>query len=57
MPKEEGKLDGDVVECPWHASRFNVRDGSVVDGLATFPQSRFEARVREGQVEVSSMDR
>lgn len=34
-PLSEGKLDGDVVQCPWHGSRFKVRDGSVVDGPAT----------------------
>ena len=56
-PLSEGKLDGDVVQCPWHGSRFNVRDGSVVDGPATFPQPRFETRVREGQIEVRSIDR
>ena len=56
-PLSEGKLEGDVVQCPWHGSRFNVRDGSVVDGPATFPQPCFEARVREGQIEVRSTDR
>ena len=56
-PLSEGKLDGDVVQCPWHGSRFNVRDGSVVDGPATFPQPCFEARVRDGQIEVRSMDK
>jgi nitrite reductase/ring-hydroxylating ferredoxin subunit/uncharacterized membrane protein len=56
-PLSEGNLEGDVVQCPWHGSRFNVRDGSVVDGPATFPQPRFETRVREGQIEVRSIDR
>lgn len=56
-PLSEGKLEGDVVQCPWHGSRFNVRDGSVVDGPATFPQPRFETRVRERQIEVRSIDR
>ena len=56
-PLSEGKLEGDVVQCPWHGSRFNVRDGNVVDGPATFPQPCFEARVREGQIEVRSVDR
>ena len=56
-PLSEGKLEGDVVQCPWHGSRFTVRDGSVVDGPATFPQPRFETRVREGQIEVRSIDR
>jgi nitrite reductase/ring-hydroxylating ferredoxin subunit/uncharacterized membrane protein len=56
-PLSEGKLEGDVVQCPWHGSRFNVRDGSVVDGPATFPQPCFETRVREGQIEVRSVER
>ena len=56
-PLSEGKLDGDVVQCPWHGSRFDVRDGSVVDGPATFPQPCFDVRVREGQIEVRSRDR
>jgi nitrite reductase/ring-hydroxylating ferredoxin subunit/uncharacterized membrane protein len=56
-PLSEGKLEGDVVQCPWHGSRFNVKDGSVVYGPATFPQPCFEARVREGQIEVRSIDR
>ena len=55
-PLAEGTLEGDVVQCPWHASRFNVQDGSVIDGPATFPQPRFETRVREGQIEVRSVD-
>jgi nitrite reductase/ring-hydroxylating ferredoxin subunit/uncharacterized membrane protein len=51
-PLDEGSLEGDVVACPWHGSRFCVRDGEVRGGPATFPQARFEVRVREGQVEV-----
>ncbi len=51
-PLAEGTLEGDVVQCPWHGSRFCIRDGSVVDGPATFPQMRFETRLRDGQIEV-----
>jgi nitrite reductase/ring-hydroxylating ferredoxin subunit len=53
-PLAEGKLEGDTIECPWHGSRFCVRDGSVVDGPATHPQPRFETRVRNGRIEVRS---
>ncbi len=55
-PLSEGKLDGDVVECPWHGSRFSIRDGHVVDGPAVHPQPCMEARVRSGQVEVRRSD-
>ncbi|MGE3270969.1 MAG: Rieske 2Fe-2S domain-containing protein [Chloroflexota bacterium] len=52
-PLAEGRLvDEWCVECPWHASRFDFRDGSVTDGPAAYPQPRFETRVRNGKVEV-----
>jgi nitrite reductase/ring-hydroxylating ferredoxin subunit/uncharacterized membrane protein len=52
-PLAEGKIvDGDCVECPWHASRFSLIDGSVRQGPATIPQPLFETRVQNGQVEV-----
>jgi nitrite reductase/ring-hydroxylating ferredoxin subunit/uncharacterized membrane protein len=56
-PLSEGTLDGDVIQCPWHASRFSIRDGHVVDGPAVHPQPCLEARVRRGQVEVRKSDR
>jgi nitrite reductase/ring-hydroxylating ferredoxin subunit len=51
-PLAEGELQGDVIQCPWHGSRFCVRDGSVVDGPATHPQPVFDARVQDGRIEV-----
>jgi nitrite reductase/ring-hydroxylating ferredoxin subunit/uncharacterized membrane protein len=51
-PLSEGKLDGDVIQCPWHGSRFSIRDGHVVDGPAVHPQACLEARASNGQVEV-----
>ena len=33
-PLSEEELDGNVLTCPWHSSRFNVTDGSVVRGPA-----------------------
>jgi nitrite reductase/ring-hydroxylating ferredoxin subunit len=54
-PLAEGELRGETIQCPWHASRFCVRDGSVEDGPATHPQPVFEARVRNGRIEVRSI--
>jgi nitrite reductase/ring-hydroxylating ferredoxin subunit len=51
-PLSEGRLDGDVIQCPWHGSRFSIRDGHVVDGPAVHPQPCLEARIRSGEVEV-----
>jgi nitrite reductase/ring-hydroxylating ferredoxin subunit/uncharacterized membrane protein len=51
-PLEEGKLDGDVVTCPWHSSRFRFEDGKVIGGPATFDQPALVVRERGGIVEV-----
>jgi nitrite reductase/ring-hydroxylating ferredoxin subunit/uncharacterized membrane protein len=51
-PLSEGTLDHGTVVCPWHGSRFALDNGQVINGPSTFPQPCFEARVREGFVEV-----
>jgi len=33
-PLNEGELEGDVLTCPWHGARFNVRTGKVLRGPA-----------------------
>jgi len=51
-PLQEGKLEGEVVTCPWHYSRFRFGDGKVVGGPATFDQPPLLVRERGGAVEV-----
>jgi nitrite reductase/ring-hydroxylating ferredoxin subunit/uncharacterized membrane protein len=52
-PLADGELtEGDCVQCPWHGSRFSMADGAVQQGPAAYPQPRYEARIRDGQVEV-----
>lgn len=51
-PLAEGTVDGDTITCPWHGSTFALADGRVRCGPATMPQPRFEARVRDGYVEL-----
>ncbi|HCU13382.1 MAG TPA: iron-sulfur protein [Gemmatimonadetes bacterium] len=51
-PLDEGKLEGDIVICPWHSSRFCVADGTVKDGPATFDQPAFLVREEKGKVQV-----
>jgi nitrite reductase/ring-hydroxylating ferredoxin subunit len=53
-PLEEGTLDGDVVTCPWHGSRFCVVDGGIVAGPTAYPQPAFRARVLDGRVRVAA---
>jgi len=51
-PLSEGKLVGDSIECPYHASRFALDDGHVTNGPAVHRQPCLEVRVRSGQIEV-----
>ncbi len=51
-PLSEGKLMGDSIVCPYHASRFALDDGRVLDGPAVHPQPCLEVRVRNGQIEL-----
>jgi nitrite reductase/ring-hydroxylating ferredoxin subunit/uncharacterized membrane protein len=51
-PLAEGKLVGDSIVCPYHASRFALEDGRVLDGPAVHPQPCLEVRTRNGQIEV-----
>jgi nitrite reductase/ring-hydroxylating ferredoxin subunit/uncharacterized membrane protein len=51
-PLDQGKIAGGCVQCPWHHSVFDLRDGRIVHGPATQPQTSFETRVREGRIEI-----
>jgi len=51
-PLSEGKLVGDSIECPYHASRFSLEDGLVINGPAVHPQPCMEVRVRNGEIEI-----
>lgn len=51
-PLEQGSFDGLMVQCPWHQSVFDLRDGGVVHGPATCVVPSYAVRVREGNVEV-----
>jgi nitrite reductase/ring-hydroxylating ferredoxin subunit/uncharacterized membrane protein len=49
---EQGEREGDTVICPLHKSRFDLCTGEAIDGPAVFPQSRYETRLRDGDIEV-----
>ena len=51
-PLDEGTFDGACVQCPWHDSVFDLRDGHVVHGPATYPEPAYDARVRGDKIEV-----
>ncbi len=48
----QGTVDGEVLECSCHGSRFRLTDGAVERGPATAPQPAFEVREQGGRIEV-----
>jgi nitrite reductase/ring-hydroxylating ferredoxin subunit len=55
-PLAEGERQGDTVVCPLHNSRFDLCSGRVIGGPAIFPQSRYETRVHNGNIEVKAAE-
>ncbi len=51
-PLDEGTFADGCVRCPWHDSVFDLRDGSIVHGPATYPEPTYDARERDGKIEV-----
>jgi nitrite reductase/ring-hydroxylating ferredoxin subunit len=49
---EEGTFEGYCVTCPLHQSVYDLRDGSVVHGPATYAEPHYKVRVQEGRLEV-----
>jgi nitrite reductase/ring-hydroxylating ferredoxin subunit/uncharacterized membrane protein len=56
-PLSEGKLEGNTITCPWHGSKYDLESGKVLDGPSAFAQPCWEARIRNGQVEVRFVKR
>ncbi|HZP30759.1 MAG TPA: Rieske 2Fe-2S domain-containing protein [Acidimicrobiia bacterium] len=51
-PLDEGKVEDGTIVCPWHASRFRLDDGALLQGPSAVPLTRYETRVVDGTVEV-----
>lgn len=46
----EGTLYGEIVACPKHGSRFNLRTGRVLSLPAVVPVNTYPVKVEDGQV-------
>jgi len=47
-----GTVDGHVVTCGCHGSRFDVRDGALIAGPATYRQPAFDVRLTGERLEL-----
>jgi nitrite reductase/ring-hydroxylating ferredoxin subunit len=48
----DGWLDGELIECPLHAARFDVRTGKVLDPPATEDLKTYPVRVVADEIQV-----
>lgn len=49
-----GFLEGDVIECPRHGARFDVKTGAVRSLPATAPVPRYEVKVVGDEIQVAT---
>ena len=50
----DGHVEDDAVMCPWHAWRFNLRDGTWLDNSKSSIRSAcYEVRLDGDQIQVS----
>jgi naphthalene 1,2-dioxygenase system ferredoxin subunit len=48
----DGWLDGELIECPLHAARFDVRTGKVLDPPATEDLKTYPVRIVDEEIQV-----
>ena len=53
-PLDEGQLEGTQLECPWHAGKFDIATGEVIDLLAMEEIPVYEVRVEGTAIKVST---
>lgn len=51
-PLDEGTFEGCEVECPWHQSRFDLRDGRPTQGPAATPLRTYDVREEGGRIRI-----
>jgi len=53
-PLESGSLKEGTIVCPWHSSRYALKDGHVVSGPSTCGLPAYETRVKDGNIELKA---
>ena len=51
-PLNDGKIVERTIECPWHASRFALEDGRVVQGPACAAVPVYDCKIVDNQVQI-----
>ncbi len=51
-PLCQGRMQGSVIQCPWHGSRFDVTSGNVVGPPARKPVRSYPVLIEDGKIVV-----
>lgn len=52
----KGRLEGSIVECPWHGSRFDLASGKPLNPPAISPVRVYEVRLVGDVIEVGILE-
>ncbi|HSF51306.1 MAG TPA: Rieske 2Fe-2S domain-containing protein [Nitrososphaeraceae archaeon] len=55
-PLADGNLEGYEVECPWHASKFDVRTGEAKEPPASEPEPVYQIKVDGNNILIKKQD-
>ena len=50
----EGYIDGDIIECPFHAGRYCIRTGEAVGFPAVVPIRTYTVTITDGEILLQS---
>jgi naphthalene 1,2-dioxygenase system ferredoxin subunit len=48
----DGYLDGEIIECPLHGGKFEVKSGKGLGAPITCDLKIYDTRVHEGQIQI-----
>lgn len=48
----KGILTGEIIKCPCHGSRFNIKTGEAVGGPAAKPEQKYQVKKEQDQIQI-----
>ncbi|MCS7230166.1 MAG: non-heme iron oxygenase ferredoxin subunit [Candidatus Kryptonium sp.] len=46
----DAEIDGEILTCPWHGAKFDIRTGAVVRLPASQPLEKYEVKVEGDKI-------
>lgn len=48
----KGTFNGEIIKCPCHGSRFNIKTGEAVGGPAAKPEQKYQVKTEQDQIQI-----